>query len=367
MKKIETLVGLLILIVGAGGVFLLFHNKPSAVEEEGTTEEATVVPVQVGSIQRTTLHGYVYAYGMVEFEKPGKETPAGSVNITAAASGIITGANCVEGQQVNKDDILFHIDSRLADIAVQKAQSARDLRKKEFERQKKLKEFEGTSEKDFAKASQDLELAQKELASAMVNRKLLDVTAPISGVVFHIQTKAGESVNTSQILAELYDIHRLMITLKVPSREVSLLKLGQKVEINYNQAAGENTGKGMVSGTISYIESEIDTQTDAITVRVLIPEDSGLRPSQFVNTRIIYDVHQNCLVVPEDSAVTDPNGQTYIALVKDDTATRKNVRILLKESGLQEIQAEGLEEGMKVVTAGAYGLPDQTKVQIINR
>ena len=64
--------------------------------------------------------------------------------------------------------------------------------------------------------------------------------------------------------------------------------------------------------------------------------------------------------------VTDPNGSTYIALVKDDIATRKNVRALFKESGLQEIAGVGLEEGMKVVIEGAYGLPDQTKILVSN-
>lgn len=364
MKKFETLIGLIILIAGAIGVLLLFIIPPPAAEEEAT-EAATEVPVQVGSIQRATLHGYVYAYGTVDFQKVGKETPPANVLIIAAASGIISKVNCVEGQQVKEGDILFNIDSRLADAAVQKAKATRDYAQQEFERLKKLKEFGGVSDKDLATAQQEFESAQVELAAATVNRSLMDVVAPISGVVFHIQAKAGESVSTFQTLAELSDIHQLEVTIKVPSKEAYLIKLGQKVEINYNQTK-DKSDNVPVSGTISFIESAIDPQTDAVTVRAALAENSDLQPNQFVNARIIYDVHTNCLAIAEDGVVTDPNGNSYIALVKDDIAARKNVKILLKESGLQEIAGEGLEEGMKVVIEGAYGLPDQTKVLVSN-
>jgi membrane fusion protein (multidrug efflux system) len=365
MKKFETLIGSIILIAGAIGVLLMFIIKPPATEEEGT-EAATEVPVQVGSIQRATLHGYVYAYGTVEFQKVGKETPPANVLIIAAASGIIARVNCVEGQQVKQGDILFNIDSRLADAAVQKAKSSRDYAQQEFERLKKMKEFGGVSDKDLAKAQQEFESAQAELISATVNRSLMDVAAPISGTVFHIQAKAGESVSTAQTLAELSDIHRLEVTIKVPSKEASLIKLGQKIEINYNQPK-DKSDKAPVSGTVTFLESAIDPQTDSVTVRAAIAENSGLQPNQFVNSRIIYDVHENCLAIAQDGVVTDPNGSTYIALVRDDIATRKIVRAMFKESGLQEIAGEGLEEGMKVVIEGAYGLPDQTKILVSNQ
>jgi membrane fusion protein (multidrug efflux system) len=51
-------------------------------------------------------------------------------------------------------------------------------------------------------------------------------------------------------------------------------------------------------------------------------------------------------------------------LVEGSTAVREIVEVGIKEAGLVEITGKGLEEGMQVVTVGAYGLPDKTKIVI---
>ncbi|HPS02643.1 MAG TPA: efflux RND transporter periplasmic adaptor subunit, partial [Candidatus Sumerlaeota bacterium] len=106
MNKLGTFLGLLILIAGSYGVYLLFQEKTATAE----TDEPDVPPqvsVQVGKIQKTTLHGYVRAYGSVELDPGSDRTAPAGMRITAPSAGIITDARCVEGQQVNKGDVLF--------------------------------------------------------------------------------------------------------------------------------------------------------------------------------------------------------------------------------------------------------------------
>jgi membrane fusion protein (multidrug efflux system) len=365
MKKSETVSGILILIAAAAGLYFLFQYKP-APEKEQDMEVVTDVPVKVGKIQQATLHGYVYAYGTVALQMPGLETPPARVEITSSNAGIITEVHCQQGGQVNKGDVLFHLDSREADLVIEKARQTMEFTKKEFERQEKLQKIQGTSDKQYEQAFELYQTALQELAIAEVARKLLDIQAPISGTIVRIDAVIGQTVNPSQLLAELQDLNRLVVSAKIPCRQIGLLKVGQKAEILVDNSSESNTGKQLFC-TVSYIDSQVDPLTGTRIIHASIPEKSGLFPGQFVSCRIIYEVHENCLAVPVESVVTTPEGKACIAVVSGDRAARREIHLLLREDGLQEIQGQGLAEGMEIVTEGAYGLPDETKVRIIGR
>ena len=82
--------------------------------------------------------------------------------------------------------------------------------------------------------------------------------------------------------------------------------------------------------------------------------------------RIVTAVHTNCLAAPAASVVTDESGKSVIALVNGDEATQVPVRAGLREGDWVEIEAPGLKAGDTVVTVGAYGLPEKTKIRVQN-
>jgi multidrug efflux pump subunit AcrA (membrane-fusion protein) len=100
--------------------------------------------------------------------------------------------------------------------------------------------------------------------------------------------------------------------------------------------------------------------------RATLAANSGLRPGQFVQLRIVTAVHTNSLVAPIESVVTDESGHSVIALVKDDEATQMPVQTDLREDGWVEISGTRLKPGDSVVTIGAYGLPEKTKIRVLN-
>jgi multidrug efflux pump subunit AcrA (membrane-fusion protein) len=81
---------------------------------------------------------------------------------------------------------------------------------------------------------------------------------------------------------------------------------------------------------------------------------------------VVTATHTNCLTAPEESVVTDINGQSVIALVNGDEATQTSVQTGFRENGRVEVAGTGLKAGDSVVTVGAYGLPGKTKIEVIN-
>ena len=326
------------------GALILSGCKPGGPEEE--QKVTTEVSVQVAKVTRATLRARVEAYGLVEPEPAGGGQPAGATRLAATVAGVVMAVPAKEGERVEAGAVIVKLDDRLA-------LSALALAEQQFERQKKLRTVEGTSEKSFQEASQQLAAARAQLA-------LVQLTTPLSGVVARINVQPGQAVDLNTVVAEIVDPSRLVVTASVPGNEAARLKAGQPAELFV-----ENADQPAASGNVSFVSPAVDSKTGTVLVRVALPKDSGLRPGQFVRARIVSEERAGRLAVPLASVVTDVEGHSVIALVEGDQAAQKSVKAGVRDGGLVEVEGEGLKEGDTVVTVGAYGLPRQTKVRVV--
>ncbi len=357
MSKRRIRMGLVVLATALLVIVMVWILVKSHAGEK-SEEVAADMAVHVGTITRATLHRFVTAYGTVEPEPAAMGRQPADAEVASPVAGIVARIDCVEGQRVTRGTILFHLDSRLANVAQEKAKRALAFAEENFERQKKLLPVEGTSKKNYLEAEQQLHAARSELAAAETDLALLRIQAPLAGTVVKINTEPGEAVELNTVLAKIVDLGRLVAALSVPSREAALLKVGQPAQF---ESGGSTTGR------VVYVGQQIDDKTDTLPVRVSVPASAGFHPGQFLSVRIVCEERRNCLAVPEAAALSDSvSGEIgAIVLVEGDKAVRKPVTLGLRETGLVEVQAEGLREGMVIVTEDAYAVPGETKVHII--
>lgn len=355
MTKRQVMTGLIVLAIAAAAVLVLVKGLGRKGGEEG--EVVTDVGVHVGKITRATLRRYVTAYGIVEPEPPENGKPAAGAYLSAPVGGILAEILCTEGRPVERGAILFRLDTRLAEVAVAKAEKALEFAAQTYERQKKLLAAEGTSQKAFQEAELQLQTARNDLAAARTELSLLEIKAPLAGTVVRINARLGQSVEPNAVLAEVIALERLVVTAQVPSREAGLLKAGQPVEL----------GAGSAAGKLAIVGKDIDASTDTVLVRAAIPAGTGFQPGQFVTIRIVAEERRDVLAVPESSLITDTvGGDTgVIVLVEGDKAFPRPVKAGLRDGGLAEVEGEGLKEGLVIVTTDAYNITRETKVHII--
>ncbi len=324
-------------------------------------ELATEVVVQTGKIIKTTLQRYVMAYGMIEPEPATGGKPAASSKIAAPMTGILTQTHCEEGQQVKKGAVLFELDTRSADALIAKTEVAVEFAQKNFARKQQLNATDNISHKLYDEAELLLQTARKDLLNAQTQRELLLIKAPLSGTVATIHFKVGEAVSLNTVLADLIDLDRLDIAIRVPSQEAASLRLGQRVEISTGST--ENSSN-IQPGKLVFIGPQVDPLTDTVWVRASLQSGSGLRSGQFVKVRIVAEQRLERLAVPIESVVTRA-GASVIAVVEGDSAKQKIIKIGLRDGNLIEISGEGLQEGMTIVTQGVYGLPPETRIRVL--
>lgn len=366
-NKLSGLLGLLILFVGGAGLYVLSRQAPGGQEESEPAIE-TIVPVEVAQIRRQTLHDYLWVYGSV-IPNPGVAgaAPAG-VGIRSPLNGIVTEVLCAVGQQVTKGRVLFVLDGRLARAAVDQAQKALAFAEENWRRQDHLRQIDGTSAKLYLEAQQQLDTARNALGRAEVELELLKVMAPFDGTIVDLYVTAGETMGQADALARLADLTRLVIKAGVPAPQAYKLQLGQQVRIDAAEStASSDAPVASLTGRVDYIDCQADPNNDTVPVLIGLPADTSLRLGRFVRVRITVAAYDDRLAVPNESVVMTPEGQTVLAIVQGDEAVPTPVKRGVREGDWVEVDGQGLEPGMSVVTVGAYGLPGRTKIRVMGQ
>ena len=329
--KITPLVKLCILAAIGCGLYALWHKGVPRHQGEPEATGETDVAVHVGKISLATLRHGVTAYGTVEPE-PGVEGRApASARIASPVAAIVSDVNCFEGQQVEKGQTLFTLNS-------------------------------------------------SRKPDGSIEQGLLKITAPLSGTVVYVNVKPGEVTDPETLtpLVEVVDLNRLIIAANVPSSQMPAVKLGQKVEIFPQQgvvhdsfatteSATPSPTPVTLTGTVTLIEDRVDPKTDMGPVDISVPAEARLRPGQFVRVRIITEERRDCLTVPSRSIVKNQSGEWVIYLVSGkQQAIQQPVKVGFREGDMVQVQSLILQPGDKVVTTGAYGLPEKTRIRILN-
>jgi multidrug efflux pump subunit AcrA (membrane-fusion protein) len=121
-----------------------------------------------------------------------------------------------------------------------------------------------------------------------------------------------------------------------------------------------------LTGTVTLVEDRVDPKTDMGPVDISLPAEARLRPGQFVRVRIITEERRDCLTVPSRSIVKNQSGEWVIYLVSGKQAIQQPVKVGFREGDMVQVHSLILQPGDKVVTTGAYGLPEKTKIRILS-
>lgn len=166
--------------------------------------------------------------------------------ITSRFMGFVTSVNVSEGEQVNKNQILYTIDSREIDSAKRQAELSLQMYQNQYtnvkinlERHKRLLKKDMVSKYEV----ENLELAAKNLedmisiAKARLREvngqyKYLNVKAPNKGVVISKNIKVGEMAMPGMPAIVLSDLSNLKITAEIAEGNLGQIKHGKKVTVN---------------------------------------------------------------------------------------------------------------------------------------
>ncbi len=328
------------------------------------------VPVVIAQAVQKNIPLQVRAIGNVE--------PYSTVQIKAQVNGQLKEVHFVEGQEVEKGQLLFEIDRRPFQAALDQAKSnlARDLAaannaKIQALRYTKL-EQEGVAAReqgDTIRADADSKAAavqadEAAVETAKVNLSYCSIYAPITGRTGNLAVKPGNLVkeNDVPVLVTINQVSPIYVTFAVPEvnladikKYMAQAKLKVEAEIPNDPRPAE--------GVLTFVDNAVDQATGTIKLKgTFTNTDRRLWPGQFVNVVLTLTTEPNRIVVPSQALQTGQQGQFVFVVKPDQTAETRQVAVERTVGG-DAIITNGVQPGERVVTDGQMRLAPGVKVE----
>jgi cobalt-zinc-cadmium efflux system membrane fusion protein len=264
------------------------------------------------------------------------------------------------GAHVKAGDPLVQFEQAAFDAAATGADAALAAAEKASERTQRLADAGVVPRKDAEAAAADLGAARLNAVNARRSRELSTLRSPIDGVVTKMNAVLGASADPAQVMVEIADPSAVDALLTLSPTDASRVKIGDQVALHAGAAA---SGAAIASGRIADIAAAVDTASRGVPVRVEITSGTGaLRIGQTVFARVTIAAHEHAIVVPVDALV--PTGEGFKVFVVDGKGMAESRPV--KIGGRSDSGAwitDGLKAGERIVTQGAYGVDDSTKVK----
>lgn len=331
---------------------------------------ATVIPVSAAHVEARDVPYEVDATGTVE--------PLQTVSISAQVGGILTHVYFKEGDDVQRGQLLFQIDPRPFQAALQQAQAnlAKDRAQlstavQDEQRYAQLvqKDYVTQQQYDQAKANAasaqaTVEADQAQVETAQLNVEYATIRSPISGRAGALLLKEGNLVHADgQTLVVINQIRPILA--RFAASAVALPRIRQYERDTLSVTAQPTNGSGAVShGTLSFLDNAVDTTTGTIMMKARFANtDGALWPGEFVNVAVQLFIEKGAIVIPSSAVMQSQNGTSVFTIGPNGTAMQRPVVVERTAGDLTVIQ-KGLTAGETVITDGQLRVADGTKVQI---
>ncbi|TAG88807.1 MAG: efflux RND transporter periplasmic adaptor subunit [Bacteroidetes bacterium] len=355
MLKIWKLVRIPLLILGFGMLVAvsLYRNKEKSRENAKMVEKVVdVFPVALAAAKIESFDG--------NFNSTGNFEPFRELNFASETAGRVVAIYFDKGSFVNEGQILVKLDDEAIQRELKIAQINYDKRKKDLERFENLnKANAGTGMQlddakfGFLSSEQQIEALKERLAKTIVK-------SPISGIVSRKIAEKGSFLAPGTPIAEITDISRLKMIVKVAETEMLKIQNGQNVQIEVEAYSGVK-----INGSVKNvaIKSDISKRYD-IELDVANSSANPLKAGMFGTAFFEFGAKGKYLMIPRKALLGSiKDAKIYIA--DGNIAKIKNIKVGITQGDKIEV-IEGLSEGDKIITTGQINLQNGAKISVLN-
>jgi multidrug efflux system membrane fusion protein len=303
-----------------------------------------------------------------------------TVQIQSQVSGQIISRDFQDGADVKKGDLLFTIDPRPFQAALEQAQGQlaqaksqlvldritlkrqQELRTRGVNAPQDLDVAQGTVNSDEAKVKS----AEAAVASAQVNLDYCTIRSPIDGRAGLRNVDTGNIVTGGTNGPVLLTIQRLdPIYTDFTVAETDLPQVrpylnGPTLKV---LTGSPDDGSDPRMGDLYFIDNAVQPGAGTVKVRAITPNpDRKFWPEEFVRVRFILDTIKDAKLVPSQAVQISQNGP-YVFVVKDDnTVDMRPVKPGQPQDGDTVVIEDGVQPNETIIVNGQLALAPGAKV-----
>ena len=355
------------------------HGEEGHNEEEGVVElsmqQAETIGLEMKPLEERNLGNNIKVTGTLEL------FPQDRANISPFVGGNVRSINVIEGDQVQKGQILAYLEHPDIISMQQEFQEKNDdlvFLKQDFERKQTLYDKGVSSGKEFQMAQSKFRSTTSSVNALSSKLRLLGlnadkiaegqifsavpITTPISGFVDEVMVSLGDYVAPQTKMFTVSDNSKLHVDLKVYEKDISKVKLDQQIFFTVASKPNE-----IFKAKVHSIGKTFETDPKALHVHADMDNKNGdLLPGMYVEGRIVQGEKMG-YAVPEEAIIKEGE-QSFIFILDEDEEMEGNkikfkmvqVTVGITDMGFVEVNLPAeVSKKAKVVIKGAYMLSSE--------
>ena len=343
----------------------------------------------------------------VEIQVIGNVEAYSTISVKAQVGGQLTTVSFHEGDYVKTGDLLFTIDQRPLEAALNlaianlardeaslgqaQANLARDTAQNKYTEANAARYAElfqsGVVSKDqseqlrasadasgqalaadkaaIASAQAAIGASKATVENARVQLGYTSIRSPIDGRTGNLSVKQGNVVMAnSQELVTINQVEPIYVTFAVPEAQLPDIKRYMAERKLAVRAGPQDNPADEETGVLTFIDNSVDMTTGTIKLKGTFPNsDHKLWPGQFVRVTLRLTTQQNAIVVPNQAIQTGQNG-SYVYVVKQDRTVEMRPVTTGARVDQDMVVDQGLALGETVVTEGQLRLAPGSRVVV---
>jgi multidrug efflux system membrane fusion protein len=366
------LASILVVCAGCNGDEGAAASTAAAGGRGGRGAGGPAVPVAVGTVIRKAMP--------IEISVIGAAEPFSSVAIRAQTTGQLTSVNFTEGDDVMAGQVLFTLDRRPLEAALQQAQANldRDMAQAANAAQQ-AKRYDELAQRGIATREQvdtsrtavtalnaTVDADKAAVENAQVQLQYATIAAPISGRTGALMVHEGNLVraNDQTPLVVINQVAPISVSFAIPEARLPELKkymAGGALRVTANPP---NDNAAPAVGRITFVDNAVDQTTGTIKVKGTFPNtDRRLWPGQYVNVVVTLTMDPEAVVVPSVAVQAGQQGP-YVFVVNSEQKVDLRPVTVKRTSATETVIESGLKPGEIVVTDGHLRLVPGSRITI---
>jgi len=300
----------------------------------------------------------------------GRISAVESVEIRSRVTGYVTRVAYKEGDEVRRGDLLFVIDPRpyqaalnSATAQLERARATARLAKARDERARKLLPSSAVSQDEadarhatHAQSEADVLNAEAAVDIAQLNLEFTEVRAPIDGRAGRALLTVGNLAAADQTLLTTM-VSQDPVYVDFDPDEQSYLRYGAEARRGHSNtltvrvALADEEGFAHM-GTVNFLDNQVNPATGSIRMRAkLRNRDRAFTPGLYARVQVSSDNEAEAVLIDDKAVLTDQDRKYVYVLGADGTAQRKDIQLGRKSDGLRVIES-GLMPGDNIIIGG---------------
>ncbi|PMR76459.1 efflux RND transporter periplasmic adaptor subunit [Billgrantia endophytica] len=297
-----------------------------------------------------------------------------TVELRPRVAGYIESIHYIEGQSVEKGDVLFTIDQRpyqaelsRAEADLQRIRARAELTRSEAARAEALAQTHSISREELdqrraaaAQAEADILATRASVDTARLNMEFTEVRAPIAGRTGRALVTVGNLVSDATPLTSIVSLDQVHVHFFSDEQTYlqydAMSRSGERASSRDERTpvrVGLATDEGFPhEGEVDFVDNRLDAAAGTILTRAVLDNSEGrFAPGMYARVQLLGSGFENAMLIDDKAVLTDQDRKYVYVVDEEGRAHRRDVQLGRMVDGLRVIPA-GLEPGDRVVVRG---------------